>query len=119
VTWLPGRPELAPVAYERFRDLYDRLWDGGVDAGVLDLCRARVSALVRAERSLVDWSALTAAQRAALAFAEQYVLDPHGLRNADFEALHANFEPAQIATLVLAVAMFDARTRFECALEVS
>jgi len=119
VSWLPGTPELAPAAYERFRALYDGLWRGGMDAGVLELCRARIGALVRAERSPIDWSELDDAQRAALAFAEQYVLDPHGLRDSDFAALHAHFEPPEIATLVLAVAMFDARSRFECALEVS
>jgi len=118
VTWLPGPAELPPVTYERFRDLYDGLWQAGLDGATLDLCRDRVASLLRMERDPTDWTAVTDAQRAALAFAEQYVLDPHGLRDADFEALHAQFAPEQIATLVLAVAMFDARSRFECALEV-
>lgn len=129
MTWLPETADgdtaldqvfgLRPAAYERFLALYDGLRAGGVDAGTLDLCRDRIGALLRCERDPVDWSSATDAQRAALAFAEQYVLDPHGLRDADFEVLHTHFAPEAIATLVLAVAMYDARARFECALEVS
>jgi hypothetical protein len=110
---------LRPRAYERFRELYDGLWDAGVDRATLEACRARVQSLLRLEPDPVDRAALDDAQRAAVAFAEQYVLDPHGLRDADFAALHAHMDPPAIATLVLAVAMFDARARFERALEVA
>ena len=60
----------------------------------------------------------TEAQRAAVGYAEQYALDPHGLRDSDFEALHEYFADAQLATLTLAVAMYDALARFSVALEV-
>ncbi len=53
-----------------------------------------------------------------MAYAEQYALDPHGLRDADFVALHEHYTDAQLATLTLAIAMFDARARFSVALEV-
>ena len=56
--------------------------------------------------------------RVAVAYAEQYALDPHGLRDSDFVVLHDHFTDAQLATLTLAVAMFDARARFSRALEV-
>lgn len=128
MTWLPETAPgettldrvfgLRPAAYVRFRELHHGLWDAGVDHETLTGCRVRIDALVRSEPDPLEWSALSDAQRAAVAFAEQYVLDPHGLRDADFETLHAHMEPAAIATLVLAVAMFDARARFERALEV-
>ncbi len=53
-----------------------------------------------------------------MGYAEQYALDPHGLRDSDFEALREHFTDAQLATLTLAVAMYDALARFSVALEV-
>ena len=55
---------------------------------------------------------LNASQRAAVGYAEQYALDPHGLRDDDFVALHEHYDDAQLATLTLAVAMFDARAKY-------
>jgi alkylhydroperoxidase family enzyme len=109
---------LRPKAYASFRELLDGLTDGGVDAPTLAACRARIDALLRLEPDPTGALALTDAQRAAVGYAEQYTLDPHGLRDADFETLHAYFTDAQLATLTLAVAMYDARARFSVALEV-
>jgi hypothetical protein len=129
VSWLPEEltgadlPELdrvfglRPEAYERFQELYEGLWNRGVDDETLELCRARVESILRLQ-SDPSPSDITDAQRACLAYAEQYVLDPHGLRDADFDALHAHFDDAALATLTLAVAMFDALARFSVALEV-
>ena len=125
MTWL--RTEAAGVdevfglranAYARFRTLYDGLWAGGVDATTLDACRDRIDALLRLESDPTAGRELSAAQRAAVDYAEQYALDPHGLRDEDFVALHAHYDDAQLATLTLAVAMFDALARFSVALEV-
>jgi alkylhydroperoxidase family enzyme len=128
MTWLPTTARgddaldrvfgLRPGAYERFRALYDGLWAGGVDARTLDLCHARVDSLLRLQPDPTASTETTDAERAALAYAEQYVLDPHGLRDDDFDRLHAHFDDAALATLTLAVAMFDARARFCVALEV-
>jgi alkylhydroperoxidase family enzyme len=98
--------------------LYDSLWAGGVDATTLDACRDRIDALLRLESDPTAGRELSSAQRAAVDYAEQYALDPHGLRDEDFVALHAHFDDAQLATLTLAVAMFDALARFSVALEV-
>jgi alkylhydroperoxidase family enzyme len=124
VTWLPaGGPTfdavfaLCPDAHDRFGELYDALWHGGVEASTIDACRDRVDAVVRCVPAPPDAQA-GAATRVALRFAEQYVLDPHGLTDRDFELLHDHFSDAQIATLVLAAAMFDARARFSVALGV-
>jgi alkylhydroperoxidase family enzyme len=128
VTWLrataPGeRPldrvfGLRPPAYSTFRELYDALWDGGVDAATMDACRDRIDALVRCEPDPTRDRALDDASRAAVAYAEQYALDPHGLRDSDFDVLHGYYTDAQLATLTLAIAMFDALARFSVALEV-
>jgi alkylhydroperoxidase family enzyme len=109
---------LRPNAYARFRELLDALPDGGIDRTTLDACQARIVALLRFEPDPTNALELDEAQRAAVGYAEQYALDPHGLRDADFEALHAYFTDAQLATLTLAVAMYDALARFSVALEV-
>jgi alkylhydroperoxidase family enzyme len=128
MTWLPRTAEgddafaqvfgLRPVAHDRYRDMYDRLWEGGVDDPTLSACRDRIDALLHLEPDPTAARTLTDAQRTAVAFAEQYALDPHGLRDADFDALHEQFDDAALATLTLAVAMFDARARFAVALEI-
>lgn len=130
MTWLPRTADaaagdapldrvfgLCPIAYDRYREMYERLWDSGVDVGTLELCRARIESLLQLEHDPTP-SALTDRERAAVAFAEQYALDPHGLRDQDFDELHRHFDDAALATLTLAVAMFDAQARFSVALEV-
>ena len=125
MTWLrtdatgfDGAFGLRPAARDAFGRLYDGLWRGGVDATTLAACEARVQAVVRIEPDPTSTFDLDAAQRAAVDYAEQYALDPHGLRDADFVRLHEYFSDAQLATLTLAVAMFDAKARFSVALEV-
>ena len=109
---------LRPNAYARFQELLDGLYAGGIDAPTLDACRARIDALLRFEPDPTAALELSEAGRAAVGYAEQYALDPHGLRDSDFDALHAYFSDAQLATLTLAVAMYDALARFSVALEV-
>jgi alkylhydroperoxidase family enzyme len=109
---------LRPDAYARFTELLDALPAGGVDELTLDACRARIEALLRFEPDPTTALPLADAQRAAVGYAEQYALDPHGLRDSDFDALHEHYTDAQLATLTLAVAMYDALARFTVALEV-
>jgi hypothetical protein len=109
---------LRPEAYARFRELLELLPEGGIDAPTLGACRDRIDALLRFEPDPTTGRALSPAQRAAVGYAEQYALDPHGLRDADFEALHEHYDDAQLATLTLAVAMYDAQARFSVALDV-
>src|SRR4051812_26091828 len=128
MTWLRDEAEgdtpldrvfgLCPDAYARFRELLDRLSDGGVHTTTLDACRTRIDALLRFEPDPTAALELDDAQRAAVGYAEQYALDPHGLRDSDFDALHHHFTDAELATLTLAVAMYDAQARFSVALEV-
>ena len=110
---------ICPNAHDRFDELYDSLWAGGVDAITVDACRDRIDARIRCEPDLLDEQQLSPATRAGVRFAEQYALDPHGLTDRDFELLHEHYTDEQIATLVLAAAMFDARARFSVALDVT
>lgn len=133
---------LRPEAYARFRELYGGLWDPAVlDPRVLELCRLRIATILgcdseRAVRfgdgadagvhesdvdALPRWptsSAFTDRERVCIAFAEQYVMDPHELTDDHFEALHRHLDAPALATLTLAVAMFDALGRFRLALGV-
>jgi len=133
---------LTPAAYARFRALYASLWDPTViDPAVLELCRLRIAMLLGAEgerrvrcsaaraagcteaqvSALAGWPEsplFTDVQRLCLGFAEQYVLDPHGFRDEDFTELRVHLDAPAIATLTLAVAVFDALARFRLALDV-
>jgi alkylhydroperoxidase family enzyme len=133
---------LRPDAYARFRELYGGLWDPAViDLRLLELCRLRIATIVGCdgERAVrfsdavdagvteADVAALPAwpssprfspAERAAIAYAEQYVMDPHELTDEHFATLHQHLDEPALATLSLAVAMFDALARFRLALGV-
>jgi alkylhydroperoxidase family enzyme len=135
-TWLPveaGRDvwDLVPGAHEHLRALYASLWEAGVDPALLELCRIRIATLVGSETdlqvrdpragldpekvaALTSWPTsdrFTEGDRAALAFAEQYVLDAHGVTDAQTEELHRLFTPPQLAALTTAIATFDALAR--------
>lgn len=129
---------LLPEAYARFRELYRALWEPEIlPRGTLELCRRRVAMLLGAASDdplagpgddiLTDAqlaalprygtsSLFSSEQRACLAYAEQYVLDPHGFTDEDFASLHALLDGPRIATLTLAVAVFDALSRLRLAL---
>jgi alkylhydroperoxidase family enzyme len=121
-----GVPELAA--------LYAELWDAGVDAVTLELCRLRMASLIGSTADLAarepravaagltedvvdalpSWPSserFTDAQRAALGFAEQYVIDAHGFTDDDMTRMHDNFTDPQLAALTTACATFDALAR--------
>lgn len=127
-----ARPDL----HAPWRDFIGAFWAPGVvDPVPLELCRLRVaqmlgSASAFAERQrpaidgglrdeqvdrLAEWPSAecyTDAQRDALAFAEQFVLDPHGVDDAMREALQQHFTFPEVVALTEALAVFDGFTRF-------
>jgi alkylhydroperoxidase family enzyme len=128
-------------AYARFRELHATLWTGVLDPAIVEMCRLRIAALLGCESEmhvrheaarsaglteekiaqLASYGrapAFDAVERACIAFAEQYVLDPHGLSDDDFATLRALLTPAQIATVTLAAAVFDSLVRLRLALGV-
>ncbi len=126
------RPDLAAP----YRDFLGVFWDRRlVEPVVLDLCRLRVAQLlgcaselavrtraavdaglasVQVER-LPGWPSeecFTDEHRAALAIAEQFVLDPHGVDSAMRDAMVVHVGTPGLVALVEALALFDGFTRF-------
>lgn len=126
------RPDLA----EPFRAFYAIFWrDRLVDPVVLELCRLRVARLLGCESELAvryrpavdagldeslvarlaqwpDDPGFDEAQRAAIAFAEQFVIDPHGIRVPVRDALREHFTLPEVVALTEALALFDGFMRF-------
>ena len=133
---------LLPDTYARHRELVAHIWQPGlIDPVVLELCRLRVAQLVRCQRELdvrtpearaagldeakvaklSQWptaSEFTEPERAALGFAEMYVIDCGSVTDAMCAAVTEQFTPAEVAVLTTAVAVFDATARFQVALSV-
>jgi alkylhydroperoxidase family enzyme len=133
---------LRPDAFARFGEMYSLLWQSpDVDPSVVELIRLRIAMLAGCDSELafryrraVDagldeatvaalsrWTSaeeIDEPRRAVLRFAEQYVVDPHGIADDDFDRLARWWSPEAIATIVLATAMCDALTRFRTALGV-
>lgn len=135
---LAHRPEVAA----RFDDL-DRAvrTETPVDPVTVELCRLRIATVLGcpAEMAERDPAAVAAgldedlvaalprytdsdrfgpAQRIAVAVAEQYVIDPHGLTDDQFAELRERWGPDGVAGLLLAVATFDARCRLRLGLGI-
>ena len=130
------RPELAAAHDE----LLDAIW-AGVDPVLLELCRLRMAklmgaAVAQAERSpaavtagltdhhvemLPRWPddpAFTDAHRAALAFTEQWVIDHHGITDAQVAALHHALGAEGVVVLTTALGVWDNQHRLDLALGV-
>jgi len=128
---LAARPELA----EHRATMLEGLWrDSGVPPRLLELTRLRVAALLHDEagsaartpaavaagldEELVDalpgWPTdprFTPTDRAALAVAEQFVMDCHGITDAQVEGLRDGLgDPATVGFLI-ALALFDGFSR--------
>ena len=112
-----------------------------VDPVLLELCRLRIAQILGCtaelqrrsaaalaaglteERiaALDDWAAsggFSAVECAALRVAEQFVLDPHGVSDADAAAVTAHLSPAGMVAFVQALAIFDGFTRFRAILGI-
>jgi alkylhydroperoxidase family enzyme len=119
-TWLAVEPaaevlDLTPGVGEALRALYASLWEAGVDPAVLERCRAAVEATLGtgARDGGGDVDAGTAA---AVRFSEQYVVDAHGVTDAQAAVLHEHFTDEQLAAFTTALATFDALARVRAVL---
>ncbi len=136
MTWLPevadGTTELDRVLGlrpELRADLmaFTALLESGgrVDARILSLCRALIARTLGAvlpttfdpadASALEDWPnspRFEARERACLAFAEKFCLDPHGITDSDAAAVTAHLTPPEMVAFVEALAISDGFTRF-------
>jgi alkylhydroperoxidase family enzyme len=148
VTWLPAAAGgvtpldrvfgLCPELYADYRTFLSHCWSRSrIDPTVLELCSRRVAHLVGCEsdrvvrhRAALDerkLSALsawptsplfTACERACLSFAEQFVMDPHCISDAQAAEVSAHLGPAGLVGLTEALALFEGFARFRLILGV-
>jgi alkylhydroperoxidase family enzyme len=133
---------LRPDLYDAFRAFYAVFWTRDLlDPIVLELCRLRVAQLLGCATeqqvryapardaglteaqiaALPRWPddpAYSDAQRAALAFAEQFVLDAHGVDHPLRDAVIDHYDLAGLVALCEVLAVFDGFCRFRTVLAV-
>jgi hypothetical protein len=109
-------PDLA----EPLRDLCATLRAGPVEPELLDLCETLIRHRLRVPASGPVPDAgdptLDERTRAVLLVAEQFVVDPHGIDDQMRDRLLDHCSLAELATLMPAFAVFDARARMEAVL---
>ena len=127
---------LRPNLFEAWRDFSALFWTRRlVDPVALELCRLRVAQLLDARypqsvrtpealaaglsegriAALASWrtsSDLSATERACLRFAEQFVLDPQQISDADARAVVAELGDAGMVAFVEVLAILDGFSRF-------
>ena len=133
---------LCPELYARYRDFAGRLWwSRAVDPVLLELCRLRVAALLGCDAELAvryaparaagldeakigalsTWPthpAYSPRERACLGFAEQFVVDPHGISDEAAAAVTAHLTAPEMVAFTEALAVFDGFARFRLLLAV-
>ena len=137
----PGTLDGLTTGVAELKGLYDELFDVGVDPVTLELCRLRMATLIGSAadmamrepraaaaglteetiEALPAWPTsehFTEAQRVALGFAEQYVIDAHGFTDDDMAVMHEYFTDEQLASLTTACATFDALARVRAVLAI-
>jgi alkylhydroperoxidase family enzyme len=134
---------LCPDLYADYRAFLALFWTRDtVGPVVLELCRLRVAQLLRCEGELrlryrparaagleeskiamlERWPtapAFTVAERACLAYAEQFVLDAHGVTDAQAADVTEHLGAAGLVALTEALALFEGFARFRQVLGVT
>lgn len=77
-----------------------------------ELARIRVQQLLGVAHEFLP-SDLTAAETAALAVVEQFIIDVHGLTDATFAELASHYTPAEQMGLLFHLALLDGFTRLD------
>lgn len=119
---------LSESVHARLVELEASLWDGTVDPELLRLVRARTAQLVGDELDPADEAVAETARRwtsspevderarVVLRWAEQFVIDPSGITDADAEALKQVLDGKECGALTTAIAVFEALARTRVAL---
>jgi alkylhydroperoxidase family enzyme len=133
---------LRPNLFEDYRRFYALFWEKQlVDPVLLELCRLRIAQLHGCESELrvlyqpaldagldeakiaaitdaSDSPLFTDAERACIALAELFAIDPHAITDADAARVVAVLGDAGTVALVEALALFDGFARFRLMLGV-
>ena len=128
-----------PLAADHQR-LLDEVWRSSVDARILELCRLRTATILGATRAwdeprseaavaagldeslvacLPQWPTHTgfdAAAKACLGLAEQFVIDVHGITDAQVSDVEGPIGPDGVIALTTALAVWELTHRFDNAL---
>lgn len=131
---------LTPKVYDHFRELERAIWTTATDSALLELARLRIATLVACPSELArrtpaaleagltedkivelpQWPTsprFTARERLVLAFCESYVVDAHSVTDELCRRLNEQFAPQELSAITVAVAVFDAMSRFCTALD--
>lgn len=131
------RPELAPLLDE----FYSAVWAATTDPVTLELCRLRIAQVHRDPSqlalrhepavaaglteahvaALADFFTspmFTEHQRRCIAYAEQYVVDVHGITDADADGVKLGMSDDQFVAFTVALGLFDGLGRMRLALGV-
>jgi hypothetical protein len=106
---------LRPQLFDDYR-AFDAAVCGALDPRLVELCRARVAYLLGGQLTAMDPA--TDCERACLRLTDKFVLDPHGVSDADTAAVAEHLSPAAMVALIEALALFDGFTRFRLILGV-
>lgn len=133
------RPELYDD-FRRFVSLFRSLQ--AIDPDILDLCRLRIAQVLGGDTvptigaagtgartppaekvaALEEWrqaAVFTDRERACLAFAEKFVLQPHGVTDEDAAAVTAHLSDKEMIAFTEALAILDGFTRFRIILGIA
>ena len=89
----------------------------GLDPELLELCAARIQLMIGDEATTSIRPPRDGRERVVLAFAEQYVLDAHGVTDELCAELNTHLSPPELAALTTAIATFEALARSRAALK--
>ncbi len=131
---------LHPALAAAHRRVLDEVWQGSVDTRILELCRLRTATLLGNTRAwdeprspaaiaagldeslvadLAQWPThpgFDAPAKACLGLAEQYIIDVHGITDAQVAEVEGHIGPDGVITLTTALACWEITHRFDNAL---
>jgi alkylhydroperoxidase family enzyme len=149
MSWLTGSEttreqllELRPPLAKAHNQLVESIWDSGVPAPLLELCRLRMAQILRCAPALAQrydaprlaglrelkieklsqWPTdllFDETERACIEFAELFVIDQHAITDAQTESVRRLLGDAGIVAFTTALGVWENQHRFDNALAVA
>ncbi|MDH3683521.1 MAG: hypothetical protein OEV40_26680 [Acidimicrobiia bacterium] len=131
---------LHPALAADHQRVLDEVWQSSVDASIIEFCRLRTATILGNTRAwseprsaaavaagvdeslvadLAKWSThpgFSPAAKACLGLAEQYVIDVHGITDAQVAEVERHVGPDGVIALTTALAVWEITHRFDNAL---